>query len=79
VRVDPAGWQLHPLQVGPLARPIDVGFGPHDGRPYVLDFGHFELDERSGVVAKPGSGVLWRLPAAALQAPPVPASQEEPS
>lgn len=61
-RIDPADWSLHPVAAHPLARPIDVRFGP-DGRSlYILDFGQFEMDADQGVVAHAQSGKLWRLP-----------------
>jgi glucose/arabinose dehydrogenase len=62
-RIDLGDWSLHPVVTGPLARPIDVRFGPTDEALYILDFGQFEMSE-SGVVAEAGTGKLWRLPLA---------------
>lgn len=59
LRVDPADGSTHRLATDlPLNRPIDVAFGP-DGALYVLDFGEFEMSD-DGVVARAGSGCLWR-------------------
>ena len=60
-RVDPADWSLHPFVQKGLLRPIDVRFGPHDGAPYVLDFGGFEMLDGGGVSAEAGGGRLWRV------------------
>lgn len=60
LRVDPADGSTHRLATDlPLNRPIDVAFGP-DGALYVLDFGEFEMSD-DGVVARAGSGCLWRV------------------
>jgi glucose/arabinose dehydrogenase len=59
-RIDPEAWSVEYLDVGPLERPIDVGFSPRDGSLHLLDFGRFEMTA-TGVVAEPGSGKLWRV------------------
>jgi len=65
VRVDPADWSVDPLELGPFARPIDVGFHPLDQHLYVLDFGRFEMRPDAELLAEPGTGALWRIPATA--------------
>jgi glucose/arabinose dehydrogenase len=60
-RIDPRDWSVHPVAGEPLARPIDVRFGPAGEALYVLDFGRFEMDAERGVVAEARSGKLWRL------------------
>jgi hypothetical protein len=61
VRVDPAGWSVHPVQPMALHRPIDVAFDPSGSAAYVLDFGQFEMTPGMGVEARAASGCLWRL------------------
>lgn len=60
-RIDPSDWSLHPVELGPFHRPIDVRVSPSGEHVYVLDFGDFELTTE-GVVAKAGTGALWRAP-----------------
>jgi glucose/arabinose dehydrogenase len=59
-RIDPHDWSMHPGPAGPFFRPIDVQFSPQDGSLHVLDFGEFEMTPGGGVVAKAGSGKIWR-------------------
>lgn len=54
---------LHPVKPLPFFRPIDVLFEPVSNAAYVLDFGEFEIAPDMGVVARAGSGTLWKLPA----------------
>jgi glucose/arabinose dehydrogenase len=61
VRVDPAGWSVHPVQPMAFHRPIDVAFDPSGSAAYVLDFGQFEMTPEMGVEARAASGCLWRL------------------
>jgi glucose/arabinose dehydrogenase len=65
-RVDPRDWSLHDVVAEPLARPIDVRFGP-DGALYIVDFGQFEMTAERGVAAIAGSGKLWKLSLAATR------------
>jgi glucose/arabinose dehydrogenase len=60
-RIDPESWSLQTLMTGPLLRPIDVRFHPHDEMLYIVDFGDFEMDAEKGVMATAFSGKLWRL------------------
>ena len=60
VRVDPADWSLHPVNLGPFQRPIDVRFPPSGDDLWILDFGEFEIDETKRVQARAGSGNLWK-------------------
>jgi glucose/arabinose dehydrogenase len=60
-RIDPGGWTLHPLADTGFLRPIDVRCRREDQSAYVVDFGEFEIDERKGVVARPGTGRVYRL------------------
>lgn len=59
-RIDPADWSLHALAAGPPARPIDVAIAATGTYLYILDFGQFEMSAANGVVARAGSGGLWR-------------------
>ncbi|MFC7622943.1 PQQ-dependent sugar dehydrogenase [Microlunatus sp. GCM10028923] len=52
---------ISPLITDPLLRPIDVGFSPTDGSPYVVDFGRFEMGPAGAVDASPGTGRIWRV------------------
>jgi hypothetical protein len=61
LRVDPAGWSVHPVQPMALRRPIDVAFDPSSSAAYVLDFGQFEMTPEMRVEARAASGCLWRL------------------
>jgi len=61
VRVDPAGWSMHPFVQEGLLRPIDVRFSAAEGAIYVLDFGAFEMLDGGGVSAEPGTGKVWRI------------------
>jgi glucose/arabinose dehydrogenase len=62
VEVDVDRWTVRAGVTSPLVRrPIDVAFSTVDRRPYVLDFGWFEMRPEGGVVARPGTGALWRL------------------
>jgi glucose/arabinose dehydrogenase len=61
VRLDMNDWSLHQIIGDPLQRPIDVGLGPRDSSLYALDFGHFEMASGGRLMAKPGSGGLWRI------------------
>jgi glucose/arabinose dehydrogenase len=63
VRIDLADGTLHPVDAGPLHRPIDVRV--HDGFVYVLDFGDFEMAP-GRVDAVAGSGTVQRFPLSAL-------------
>lgn len=60
VRVDPAGWSLHPFAQNGLLRPIDVRFHAAQNALYIVDFGHFEMLGQGEVEAAPGSGKIWR-------------------
>jgi glucose/arabinose dehydrogenase len=62
-RIDLAGRTLHPLELGPLQRPIDVRV--HGGFVYLLDFGAFEMAP-GRVDATAGSGAVYRFPLSAL-------------
>jgi len=58
--VDTDRWLVRALDTGaPLSRPIDVGFAPGSGAPYVVDFGRFEMSDR-GLEAEPGTGRVLR-------------------
>jgi glucose/arabinose dehydrogenase len=61
VRIDPRDWSLHPFLASPLVRPIDVRFHPIESALHILDFGHFEVHEAHGVLARANSGQLWRV------------------
>lgn len=64
VLIRTSDWTQHVLLTDEMKRPIDVRFNPVDGSLWVLDFGDFEMENRhSGVevVAKPGSGTIWRV------------------
>jgi glucose/arabinose dehydrogenase len=61
VRVDPAGWSVHPVQPMPFHRPIDVAFDASGSAVYALDFGQFEMTPEMAVEARAASGGLWRL------------------
>ncbi len=52
---------LHPTGWGPFHRPIDVALTPDGESALVLDFGEFEMDAERGVVARAGSGAVWRV------------------
>jgi glucose/arabinose dehydrogenase len=52
---------LHPTGWGPFHRPIDVALTPDGKSALVLDFGEFEMDAERGVVARAGSGAVWRV------------------
>jgi glucose/arabinose dehydrogenase len=60
IRISTAHWVAHPVASPPLARPIDVTFGP-DGSAYVVDFGEFEVAPDKSVAARAGSGCVWKL------------------
>jgi glucose/arabinose dehydrogenase len=60
-RIDPVDWSLYPFLAGPLSRPIDVRFSPVDRALYVVDFGEFEMCPEQGMIARAGSGRLWRF------------------
>lgn len=62
-RVDLAAGALHPVELGPLHRPIDVRV--HDGFVYLLDFGAFEMAP-GRIDATAGSGAVYRFPLSAL-------------
>ncbi len=62
-RIDLADRSLHPVDLEPLHRPIDVRV--HDGSVYVLDFGEFEMSP-GRVDARAGSGAVHRFPLEAL-------------
>jgi glucose/arabinose dehydrogenase len=62
-RVDLAAGSLHPVELGPLHRPIDVRV--HDGFVYLLDFGAFEMAP-GRIDATAGSGAIYRFPLSAL-------------
>jgi glucose/arabinose dehydrogenase len=59
VRVDTRDWSMHPFVQDGLLRPIDVQL--NNGALYVLDFGSFEMIEKGGVSAEPGTGKIWRM------------------
>jgi hypothetical protein len=61
VRVDTNDWTMHPFVQDGLLRPIDVQLDAVDGALYVLDFGSFEMIEKGGVSAEPGTGKIWRM------------------
>jgi glucose/arabinose dehydrogenase len=58
-RIEPADWTITPLELGRLARPIDVRFDA-DGVLWVLDFGSFEMTG-TGPAAEAGTGALYRV------------------
>jgi glucose/arabinose dehydrogenase len=60
VRLDLVDGSLHLFLADPLSRPIDVRFDPADGALYLLDFGAFEVQPGQDVVARAGSGRVWR-------------------
>ena len=60
VRIDPLNWSLHPFPAESLARPIDLRFHPASRDLYVLDFGEFEMAPEGRVVARAGSGKVWK-------------------
>lgn len=62
-RVDLAAGAVHPVELGPLHRPIDVRV--HDGFVYLLDFGAFEMAP-GRIDATAGSGAIHRFPLSAL-------------
>jgi glucose/arabinose dehydrogenase len=61
VRLDMDDWSIHELVADPFHRPIDVGMDPRTGVLYALDFGEFEMAMGGELVARPGTGGLWRL------------------
>ena len=61
IRINPSDWSLHPVSIGPFRRPIDVRFHPSGTPMYVLDFGEFEMDTQGNVLARAGSGKLWKV------------------
>jgi hypothetical protein len=61
-RIDPTDWSLHTVVTTALERPIDVKFDPSGSAAYILDFGHFEMLENSGLDAEARSGKVWRVP-----------------
>lgn len=61
LRLDPNDWSAHPLDAGPLDRPIDVVADDGGASLLVLDFGHFEMREAGALQARAGSGRLWKL------------------
>lgn len=58
VRVDPRNWSIHPFVSYPPVRPIDIRFNPVDNILYILDFGHFEIDSKKGIISNPNSEVM---------------------
>jgi len=60
VRVSLKDGSMHSTPPFPCERPIDVAFDPA-GNLYVMDFGQFEIAPGKGVVARPGSGGLWKF------------------
>jgi glucose/arabinose dehydrogenase len=63
VRVSLDGRSVHPVKQLPFHRPIDVMFEPVSKAAYVLDFGEFEIAPDKSIIARAGSGMLWKLPA----------------
>ena len=64
VLVSTSDWQQHVLTTEAIKRPIDVQYHPVDGSLWVVDFGAFEMAQRSSgieVVADATSGCLWRV------------------
>ena len=61
VRLDMNDWSLHELVGAPLHRPIDVGLSTKDGALYALDLRSVRDGIGWSVVAKPGTGGLWRI------------------
>ncbi len=64
VLVRTTDWQQHVLTTEAIKRPIDVQYHPVDGSLWVVDFGAFEMKQRSSVVeviADNTSGCIWRV------------------
>jgi glucose/arabinose dehydrogenase len=61
MRINPDNWTLYPFISEHLLRPIDVRFNPVDASLYILDFGRFEINAKTGVIAPPQDGRLWRI------------------
>ncbi len=70
VRVALANRSVHPVKSMLFQRPIDVMFEPLSRAAYVVDFGEFEIAPDKSIVARPGTGVLWKLPAEFMQVEP---------
>jgi len=54
-------WSIRSLLEGPFHRPIDVVFRRAEQALYILDFGEFEMGDQCQVIARPGSGRLWKM------------------
>jgi glucose/arabinose dehydrogenase len=67
IRVSLAGRALHEVKPLPFLRPIDVMFEPLSQAAYVMDFGEFEIASDKSIVARAGSGTLWKLPAGFME------------
>ncbi|MGD0299516.1 MAG: sugar dehydrogenase [Bryobacteraceae bacterium] len=63
VRIRLADRSIHPVKPMPFERPIDVLFERVSHAAYVVDFGEFEIAPDKSIVARAGTGVLWKLPA----------------
>ena len=61
LRIDPANWSTHPLDLGTFERPIDVAACDGGRSLLVLDFGRFEMRAAGGLDAEAGSGRLWKI------------------
>lgn len=70
IRVALAGKSLHPVKPLPFLRPIDVMFEPVSQAAYVVDFGEFEIAPDKSIVARAGSGILWKLEAGFMDVEP---------
>jgi glucose/arabinose dehydrogenase len=64
VLVRTTDWQQHVLTTEKIKRPIDVQYNPVGGAMWVVDFGAFEMEQRSSgveVIADKTSGCIWRV------------------
>ncbi|MFZ6657660.1 PQQ-dependent sugar dehydrogenase [Undibacterium sp. TJN19] len=62
VRVSVDDWRTHSLPQLPWHRPIDAGFSVDGAYLYVVDFGDFEFTVQKDIIARAGSGGIWKIP-----------------
>ncbi|MFZ6758458.1 PQQ-dependent sugar dehydrogenase [Undibacterium sp. Ji50W] len=62
VRVNTRDWSLHTMPQLPWYRPIDVAFSADAAFVYVVDFGDFEFTAKKDIIARAGSGGVWKIP-----------------